>query len=39
MYAALPVGVEACAQCGECLDKCPAGLPIPDLLQEVGELF
>ena len=26
-----------CVQCGECLEKCPQHLPIPDLLNEVKE--
>ena len=26
-----------CVQCGECLEKCPQHLPIPDLLNEVQE--
>ena len=26
-----------CVQCGECLEKCPQHLPIPDLLKEVQE--
>jgi predicted aldo/keto reductase-like oxidoreductase len=24
-----------CIQCGECLDKCPQGIPIPDMLEQV----
>ena len=27
----------ACKQCGKCIEKCPQGLPIPDLLAEVAE--
>jgi hypothetical protein len=27
-------GVENCSECGECLDKCPYSLPIPELLQD-----
>lgn len=26
-----------CVQCGECLEKCPQNLPIPDLLKDVEE--
>lgn len=26
--------VENCTECGECLEKCPYSLPIPDLLKE-----
>ena len=29
----------ACTRCGECLDKCPQGIPIPDELEHVAELF
>jgi len=28
-----------CSRCGECLEKCPQGLPIPDLLAEVAAQF
>jgi uncharacterized protein len=24
-----------CIQCGECLDKCPQGIAIPDMLEQV----
>lgn len=39
LFLTLEVGPEQCAECGECLEKCPAGLPIPDKLKEVRELF
>ncbi len=26
-----------CIQCGECLEKCPQGIPIPDVLAEAAE--
>ena len=29
----------SCIQCGECLDKCPQGIPIPDELEHVADLF
>lgn len=25
-----------CVSCGKCLEKCPQGLPIPELLEEVA---
>ena len=25
-----------CVQCGECLDKCPQQIPIPDMLAQVA---
>lgn len=28
-----------CARCNECIPKCPQGLPIPDLLEEVASRF
>ena len=28
-----------CSQCGDCLDKCPQSLPIPDLLEQVVSQF
>ncbi len=30
---------EECQECGECLEKCPYQLPIPDLLKETVERF
>lgn len=32
-------GVEGCIECGECIEKCPYELPIPDLLKENLALF
>ncbi len=29
----------SCVQCGECLDKCPQGIPIPEELEHVAGLF
>jgi predicted aldo/keto reductase-like oxidoreductase len=26
-----------CVECGECLEKCPQHLPIPDMLKDVAE--
>jgi len=31
--------VENCSECGECLDKCPYRLPIPDLIKEYHAVF
>jgi len=31
--------VEQCAECGECVEKCPYSLPIPDMLKENAETF
>ena len=39
MYQALEVGAEACVECEQCLEKCPAGLPIPEMLKEARELL
>jgi len=39
LYTSLEHGPDDCAECGECLEKCPAGLNIPEKLNEVRELF
>ena len=39
IYEALKVGAEACVECKECLEKCPAGLPIPEMLKEAHQLL
>lgn len=31
--------VRQCIACGECLDRCPYGLPIPDMLAELLEMY
>jgi predicted aldo/keto reductase-like oxidoreductase len=31
--------VEQCAECGECVEKCPYHLPVPDMLKENAEIF
>jgi predicted aldo/keto reductase-like oxidoreductase len=31
--------VEKCSECGECLEKCPYNLPIPELIRENQTLF
>jgi len=31
--------VEGCIECGECVEKCPYHLPVPDLLRENVETF
>jgi uncharacterized protein len=31
--------VEQCADCGECVEKCPYHLPVPDMLKENAEAF
>ena len=28
-----------CIQCGECLEKCPQGIEIPDILKKVDDVF
>ncbi|WP_022666806.1 aldo/keto reductase [Desulfospira joergensenii] len=30
-----PGWASSCIQCGECLEKCPQSIPIPDMLEEV----
>ena len=38
-YAALDVKVEECAECEECIEKCPYELDIPRLLQKAAEVL
>ena len=35
--AALPKGYGDCTACGECLERCPYNLPIPDMMSEAWE--
>ena len=39
LYASLEIKADACEQCEQCLEKCPAGLNIPEMLKEVVEVF
>ena len=39
LYKSLPVSPEACIECGECEEKCPASLRIPERLKMVMEVF
>ena len=32
-----PKYASQCVQCGACLEKCPQGIPIPDILAKVAE--
>jgi len=32
-------GVDQCIECGECIEKCPYDLPIPELIREVAARF
>jgi len=38
-YAALKVKASACAECGECEDRCPYELPIADRMKEAARVF
>ena len=33
------LAADACAECGECVPKCPQGIAIPDLLREAHALL
>ncbi len=37
LYESLDVQADACVQCEACIEKCPAGLEIPRLLEEAHE--
>lgn len=39
LYESLEVKADECVECEECLEKCPAGLSIPEMLKEVVETF
>jgi predicted aldo/keto reductase-like oxidoreductase len=38
-YAKVAVKASACTECGSCEERCPQGIPIPDVLHEAAELF
>ena len=31
--------VENCVECGECVERCPYDLPIPDMLKENVDIY
>jgi len=39
LYKSLAVKPDACEECGECVKKCPAGLPIPQRLKEARKVI
>jgi len=39
LYESLAVKASVCVECEECVAKCPAGLPIPQLMKEVVAKF
>jgi hypothetical protein len=39
LYESLDTKADACAVCGVCLEECPAGLAIPDLLEQAHEVL
>jgi predicted aldo/keto reductase-like oxidoreductase len=38
-YVVLKGKASLCTECGQCLDMCPQGLPIPDLMAEAVATF
>ena len=39
IYEALPVKADACAECGECEDRCPYDLPIIEMLRQAHAML
>ena len=39
LYASLKVKADGCVECRECIEKCPAGIEIPERLQEAAGIF
>jgi uncharacterized protein len=39
LYSSLEVKADACVECKKCIEKCPAGLDIPEKLKEAVEIF
>ncbi len=39
IYRSLEVSPDECIECEACVEECPAGIPIPQRLREVVELF
>ena len=38
-YSMVEIKADQCKRCGECIDKCPYDLPVPDLLEEAHEML
>ncbi|NWF93760.1 MAG: aldo/keto reductase [Syntrophaceae bacterium] len=38
-YRLLPVKADACSSCGQCLERCPFGVSIPQCLQEAHRIL
>ncbi|MBD3292751.1 MAG: 4Fe-4S dicluster domain-containing protein, partial [Armatimonadia bacterium] len=39
LYESLEVDASSCASCGACLEECPAGLAIPELLADAHKML
>jgi len=39
LYESLDPKPDVCVECGQCMEKCPAGLEIPERLAEAAKLF
>jgi predicted aldo/keto reductase-like oxidoreductase len=39
LYDSLGMPADACVGCGECLQRCPAGIDIPERMKEVIAAF
>jgi predicted aldo/keto reductase-like oxidoreductase len=39
LYMSLEIKADECVECEQCLEKCPAGLNIPEMLKEAVNIF
>jgi len=39
LYMSLKVKPDSCKECEKCMEKCPAGLSIPERLKEALDVF
>jgi predicted aldo/keto reductase-like oxidoreductase len=39
LYESLEIKADDCEECRKCVEKCPAGIDIPEMLKEVAKVF